>query len=273
MPTTNEMLGFTGSVPVFQKGSHSSFIGSYDNNPAHCTTLSRKGTVTAQRRVQITCGRRNHRGNVRKGDGRRPNRVAELIRREISGIIDDGFSRAFANDDHASSVFVSVVDVKCSEDLRSARVSVSVMGSDQQKGVALQWLRKSKKELRYKLAQTIQLKYVPELTFSESEMGKAMDTMMMLDRLAKEREVKRKSGKDDGFGADGDSAFGPASHDALILDDLEMDDVFVHDDEDEDDEADIVHIDGVDEELSELSDDEVRRTLYNTLGEEDFARR
>jgi ribosome-binding factor A len=131
------------------------------------------------------------RGRPRRGDGRRPNRVAEVIRREIAAIVDDAFAQmpGFGGD---APVLVSVVDVRCSDDLRNARVGVSVLGSDDQKKLALAWLRDNRKLLRFELAACISsMKYVPDLVFAESEVAQAVRAVSIIDMLARERELKR----------------------------------------------------------------------------------
>lgn len=233
------------------------------------------------RRVVIHCGRRGGSrggGTFRpRGDGRRPNRVAELIRREISAIIDDAYSRAFSADDTTSSVLVSVVDVKCSDDLRHARVSVSVLGTEDEKNRALNWLKSATRELRFKLAQCVKLKYIPQLSFTESELCKAFKTMTILDDLAKERELKR-AGAVQTAGA----TAGVASHtsgqrsgdDDLILDDLDMEGIFdIEDDDDDDDDSMIVEVGDGEEDLAAMSDSDLKRALYQVLGDDELARR
>lgn len=167
------------------------------------------------RTLTVQCKRGSNHRNRQRGDGRRPNRVGELIRREISPIIDDAFARYFRLEDGESPILVSVVDVKCSDDLRSARVSVSVFGTDEQKTEALRWLRGARKELRFELAQCVHLKHIPELSFRESEMAAAVRTMSLLDTLAKEREVKSSETVESG-----EESYQGAVADSVSLDDL-----------------------------------------------------
>lgn len=145
-----------------------------------------------RRRVPIVCRRGAGRPRERRrGDGRRPFRVGQLIRREISCIIDSAFSRAFEVD-RKLPVMVSVVGVSCSDDLRNAKVSVSVLGNEEQKNLVFKWLKDSRKSLRFELAQSVQMKHVPELTFKESEMAQAVKTVDILERLAQERAEKER---------------------------------------------------------------------------------
>lgn len=219
------------------------------------------------------CGRRNSGGrDKRRGDGRRPNRVGELIRREISAIIDNVFAHSHRNEDKSSPVLISVIDVTCSDDLRNARVSVSVLGSDEERVNAISWLRSARKEIRYELAQSVKLKYIPELSFTESEMAQAVKTVGILNRLATEREQKQmpRSGQSAKVGSSNfepDMGFSSSASDALILEDLDVDGLIDLDDDASD--ALIVDVPG-DDEFENMDDDQVRRELFNTLGEEDF---
>lgn len=280
------MLAFFGLTTTVVCTSRSSVFGT-ELQSLECADGKRRkhAQLRQPQRVVIHCGRRGGGGrdNRRRGDGRRPNRVAELIRREMSPIIDDAFSRAFANDESASSVFVSIVDVKCSVDLRNARVSVSVLGTDEQRQKALQWLKGAKKELRFELAQCVQLKYIPELSFTESEMVQAFRTVTVLERLAREREEKRAhslqaAGRMEGepteatpYAAGQDLDLDTSADDGLILDGLDMDGVF--DVDDDDDDAHIIDVTEDGEELEAMSDDDLRRALFKTFGDEDSARR
>eukprot|EP00177_Eucheuma_denticulatum_P001768 GFKZ01003173.1.p1 GENE.GFKZ01003173.1~~GFKZ01003173.1.p1 ORF type:complete len:275 (-),score=41.52 GFKZ01003173.1:1001-1825(-) len=225
---------------------------------------------TATRRVVIHCGRRGGSrggGTFRpRGDGRRPNRVAEMIRREMSGIIDDEYSRAFSRDEATSSVLVSVVDVKCSDDLRHARVSVSVMGTEDQKDRALRWLKSATRELRFKLAQCVKLKYMPQLSFTESELAKALKTMTILEDLAKERELKQGGAVQATAGVSAYAGGKEGRDDDLILDDLDMEGIFDIEDDEDDDDSMIVEVGDGEEDLADMTDSELKRALYHFGG-------
>lgn len=279
------MLAFCSFAGSIASATRSGLLGTNLSSLEQASDRHRKYAQSRPtRRVVIICGRRGNSGrdNRRRGDGRRPNRVAELIRREMSPIIDDAFSRAFADDDDVSSVFVSIVDVKCSGDLRSARLSVSVLGTDEQKNKALQWLKGARKELRFELAQCVHLKHVPELSFTESEMVQALKTVNVLDKLVKEREEKRAhssqtTGRMDGMSneetpyiAGQDLDLDTSTDDGLILDNLDIDGVF---DVDGDDDAHIVDVTDEDEVLEEMKDDDLKRTLFNVSEDENVTRR
>lgn len=61
--------------------------------------------------------------------------------------------------------FVTVTDVKTSPDLRSARVFVSVLGSESEREGALEGLRSAHGFLQGRLASELRMKRTPTLTF------------------------------------------------------------------------------------------------------------
>ena len=224
--------------------------------------------VPLQRRVVVESKRSNSRGQ-RRGDGRRPNRVGELIRREMCGIIDDAYARNFRRPGNVtSSVLVSVVDVKCSDDLRNARVSVSVLGSEEQKSEIMKWLKISKKELRYELAQSVYLKYVPELSFEESGMASAVKTMGLLERLAQEREVKESTRQ----GSSNETTWGLSEEKITV--DLGLDEDGIIDEteeyEESEDEDDVLIIDVDDDGEDEEGCEDVRDGIYKRVSGEEI---
>lgn len=86
-------------------------------------------------------------------------RVQDLLREEISLIIqrelkDPGLG------------FITVVDVRVSEDLKSAKVYISIYGSDEEQKHTLEALKRSKGYIKFLLGKRVTLRYIPELTFS-----------------------------------------------------------------------------------------------------------
>ncbi len=225
----------------------------------------------------------------RRGDGRRPFQVGELIRREISPIIEDAFSAAFDGESDVP-VLVSVVDVTCSPDLRNARVSISVLGSEDQKKLVLKWLKNARKSIRFELAQCLHMKYVPELQFGQSEVAQATKTVNILEMLAHEREekAKRQAGVavvsepfsfDEDMELNADAAGAILDDDLLVSDsiapsyttspDFSMFNASVGTGDANNEEPLIVDIGDNDEDLEEMSDENVRKLLFRRLDEED----
>ncbi len=89
---------------------------------------------------------------------RRAQKAAEAIREVVSMAI-----LAELNDPRVRDVTVTYVEV--SGDLRFAKVHVSVMGDDGQQQLSLRGLQSAAGFLQSKIAQRIDLRYTPRLTF------------------------------------------------------------------------------------------------------------
>ena len=90
---------------------------------------------------------------------RRAERVGNLIRQEISELLQEQ-----VNDPRLKN-FISVTQVSISDDLRNAKVFVSVMGDKTVKTEVLEGFQAATGFLRRKLAKRLILRQVPELNF------------------------------------------------------------------------------------------------------------
>jgi ribosome-binding factor A len=79
--------------------------------------------------------------------------------------------------------FVTVTDVKTSQDLRHARVYVSVLGTDEEQQATLDGLRSAHGFLQGRIAGELRLKRTPELTF---ELDHTAERAARLERLIEE---------------------------------------------------------------------------------------
>jgi ribosome-binding factor A len=93
-----------------------------------------------------------------KTSNRRPARVAEMIRTEISEIL------LYSMRDPRLGL-VTVTDVKISPDLKQARVYVSVLGSADERKTSLAVLNSAAPHLRHELGSRARLRVVPDLSF------------------------------------------------------------------------------------------------------------
>lgn len=89
--------------------------------------------------------------------GRRPGKVADLVRAELAGLI-----QREVRDPKVG--FVTVTGVKISPDLHHARVYVSVL-EEEREAESLQALQRAAGFLRRELAARLQFKNVPSLAF------------------------------------------------------------------------------------------------------------
>jgi ribosome-binding factor A len=89
---------------------------------------------------------------------RRPERVAELLREEISQIV------GYELDDRRVET-VTVTEVRVSDNLRDAKVFVLVEGSDEEINAALIALRNAAPYVRKQVAFSLDLRHAPALHF------------------------------------------------------------------------------------------------------------
>ncbi len=88
----------------------------------------------------------------------RQERVADLLRREISEII-----RLEVRDPRVGLVTIS--DLSVGRDLGHAKVRVSVLGEEEERTQAIEALNRAKGFIRSTLAKRVRLRTVPDLSF------------------------------------------------------------------------------------------------------------
>jgi ribosome-binding factor A len=90
--------------------------------------------------------------------GRRPERLAEQIKEEVSLIISGEL-------DDPRIGFVTVTETKVSPDLKYAKIFVSVLGEDQQVMESMKALDHASGFIRHRLGSVMRIKRAPELRF------------------------------------------------------------------------------------------------------------
>ncbi len=121
---------------------------------------------------------------------RRMERVAELIKREVSQLLMQGIK-----DDRVGMGMVSVTDVDVSGDLQHARIYVSIYGSDEAREATMAGLRSATGYVRSELGQRIRLRRTPEVVFLEDRsFERGTKVLSLLNRLNAERP---ENGEDD----------------------------------------------------------------------------
>ncbi|HAR95205.1 MAG TPA: 30S ribosome-binding factor RbfA [Deltaproteobacteria bacterium] len=88
----------------------------------------------------------------------RRQRMQDLFREEISEIIqreirDPGLG------------FITILDVKLSEDLKYAKILYSVYGSDEEKQKTVEALKRARGYIKHLLGKRVQLRLMPEITW------------------------------------------------------------------------------------------------------------
>lgn len=119
---------------------------------------------------------------------RRTQQVGELLRGELDDII-----RREVKDPRIG--FFSITRVDVPTDLRSARVFVSVLGSETERADTLDALRNAAKFIRFNLKPRLRMRQIPELDFRDDrsmeyaeEIGKALAEVR-----AQDEEIKRRT--------------------------------------------------------------------------------
>jgi ribosome-binding factor A len=111
-------------------------------------------------------------------DARRVDRLAEAIREEVATFLADG-----AKDPRIVGL-VTVTGVDVTQDLRHAKVYVSVLGSDVEKQSTLEGLQSAATHLRSRLGRSLRLRFAPELTFhSDASVARAARIETLLEQI------------------------------------------------------------------------------------------
>ena len=108
------------------------------------------------------------------GRYRRADSVEGLVRREVSDII-----RSRVKDPRIG--FVTVTAVRMSDDLRYAKVYVSILGDERERGESLRVLERASGFIRGELGRRIRMRHVPEIGFqydNSMEYGARIDEIL-----------------------------------------------------------------------------------------------
>jgi ribosome-binding factor A len=113
----------------------------------------------------------------------RTRRVNELLRAEISEIL-----RREARDPRLDTM-VSITEVDTSQDMRHAKVHVSVLGTDDERDDVMRALRSARPFVQRQLRQRLpDLRLIPELAFlRDDSIARGAQLSRLLDDLARER--------------------------------------------------------------------------------------
>ena len=114
---------------------------------------------------------------------KRADRVNALLQRELGTIISEELQDPRIG-------FTTVTAVEITNDLRTARVHVSVLGDDEQIASTMKAIEEAKPYLRHELGSRIELRFVPELVFVSDRSAERSARISTLLRQAKEREER-----------------------------------------------------------------------------------
>jgi len=122
---------------------------------------------------------------------RRPERLAETLREEISEVV------GFELDDPRVEM-VTVTEVTVAEDLRDAKVYVLVEGDDAEVDKALKALQNAAQFVRQQVAMNLSMRFAPHLHFvRDSAEENASRVSALLSDLTNKGEINEKENSDE----------------------------------------------------------------------------
>lgn len=117
---------------------------------------------------------------------RRVERVASLIRREVSELLIGGIK-----DERVSQGMVSVTTVEVAGDLQHCKIFVSVFGSEEDRNEAMEGLRSASAYVKGELGRRLKMRRTPEVVFVlDRGIEKGTSVLGLLNRLEEQRQEK-----------------------------------------------------------------------------------
>lgn len=117
---------------------------------------------------------------------RRVERVASLIRREVSELMIGGIK-----DDRVNQGMVSVTSVEVAGDLQHCKIFVSIYGSEEDRAQAMAGLSSASAYVKGELGRRLKMRRTPEVVFVlDRGIEKGTSVLGLLNRLEGERQTK-----------------------------------------------------------------------------------
>ena len=118
--------------------------------------------------------------------GRRVERVAALIRREVSELLVTGIK-----DERVSLGMVSITNVDVAGDLQHCKIFVSVYGSAEVQQRALEGLRSASNYVKGELGRRLNMRRTPEVIFQlDRGIEKGISVLGLLNQLEEQRQER-----------------------------------------------------------------------------------
>ncbi|NLP45204.1 MAG: 30S ribosome-binding factor RbfA [Peptococcaceae bacterium] len=111
-------------------------------------------------------------------------RLAETIKIEVSKLILEGIKDPRLG-------FVTITDVEVTDDLRSAKIFVSIMGSEEDVKNSMDVLNRASGYIRGEIGKIVRLRYVPEISF---KYDRSIEHGAYISQLLREMETRGGSG-------------------------------------------------------------------------------
>lgn len=108
--------------------------------------------------------------------------MEDLLREEIAGIVQEEIKDPGLG-------FITIIEVKMTEDLKHAKIYYSVFGSDEQKAKTEEVLKRARGFIKHSLGKRVKLKYMPDLHFTlDTEHDRAMRIEELLKKVGAESD-------------------------------------------------------------------------------------
>jgi ribosome-binding factor A len=118
--------------------------------------------------------------------GRRVERVAALIRREVSELLLSGIK-----DERIHQGMVSVTRAEVAGDLQHCRIFVSVLGSEDERRQVLEGLKAAAPFVKGELGRRLRMRRTPEVSFQiDRGLERGSSVLELLGRLEEERQER-----------------------------------------------------------------------------------
>ncbi len=112
-----------------------------------------------------------------KGKYNRSDRVGDIVKRGIAEILIRG-------ELGVDFGFVTVTKIEMSNDLKNAKVFISIHGDEEEKKKQFKKLIDNKKRMRYLVAQNINLRYTPTLKiYRDDSLDKSIKVQQLLNDI------------------------------------------------------------------------------------------
>ncbi len=122
--------------------------------------------------------------------GRRVERVAALIRREVSDLLTNGI-----RDERVQHGMISVTNVEVAGDLQHCKVFVSVFGSEEDRDLAMAGLKAASAYVKGELGRRLKMRRTPEVVFLlDRGLEKGGTVLSLLQQLEQERRLREDGG-------------------------------------------------------------------------------
>jgi ribosome-binding factor A len=121
------------------------------------------------------------------GDGRRVQRVEKELQHIVANYLVRGFKGQLQG-------LVSVSRVESNPKLRTAKVYISVMGSDEQRETSIDTLQEHAREIQNHVNKQLRMKFVPRLSFV---LDQGLQKLLHVESLLREIALNKKPSEDE----------------------------------------------------------------------------